>query len=83
MKIKNIPEGAKEAYKSKVMRVNVLISLRVLSENGFKIILYQNKISITKQGKYIIEGYHENHIELWRISLEETEDKMIVNTIKI
>ena len=30
-----------------------------------------------------MEGYRENHTGLWRIPLEEIEDRVIFNTIKI
>ena len=51
LKIKNNLEGAKEAYKFKYMKDNALVSLQVLADNGFKVVLDQNKISINKQGK--------------------------------
>ena len=53
IKIKNILEGSKDVYRFKEMKYNALVSLLVLEDNGFKIILDQNNIYITKQGKKI------------------------------
>ena len=43
--------GSKETHKFKEMKDNYLVSLPVLPDNGFKIILDQHKIYITKLDK--------------------------------